>query len=301
MKKTFLTIVVAIGIAISSQAISQTIVKMDTMITTKNTNLIGKITKVSETEIEYKKIYEPDAPVYTVNKDKIKEIRWGNGTVERVVPDEMGVNKELEIIDKRSTIKFNFFSPVNDQIKFSYEHSVKVGTNIEIAAGLINNSMLKSSFNYGKQLTQGGTLSVGVKFLLGQDYYIKGMKYTHPLKGWFIKPEIAYSGYTVRGIQIYNWTPYNSSLLYTDRKINSIALLINYGRQFILGNVLTLSYSVGLGYSYVDSKFSNPAVVASNYYNSDYNNPPTNLYTHLRAGSVPIAFNGALTIGYIFK
>ena len=55
-------------------------VSMDTLITKKNEKLTGKITKVTETDFEYKKSAESDAPLYSVSRDKIKEIRWANGT-----------------------------------------------------------------------------------------------------------------------------------------------------------------------------------------------------------------------------
>lgn len=323
MKKIFFTLTIATLCAISAESFSQndsaakqvilpvSIVRMDTMITTKNTIIVGKITKVSDTEIEYKKVYEPDAAIFVINKEKLKEIKWSNGTIDEITMDEMEVNKESEVIDKRSAIKFDFFSPINDQIKFSYEHSIKVGANIEVAASLINNSMLKSSINSQKYLIQGGTLGVGVKFLLGQNYYIKGLKYIHPLSGRFVKPEIAYSGYTVRGVNTYIMIPqnggyYNYVKVKSDKKINSIAFIINYGRQFILGNLVTIGYSIGVGYSYINTKYSNPDVNPStlptyNSYNYEGRNDPTNLYTHFRLKNLPIAYNGSITIGYLFK
>ncbi|MEI6487574.1 MAG: hypothetical protein WCP52_01355 [Bacteroidota bacterium] len=292
------------------------LLKLDTLVSIKNTFILGKITKISETEVEYKKVNEIDAPVYVLGKNKLKEIRWANGTVEKIVLDEFDVNKEEAIIDKRSALKFNFFSLVNDQITFTYEHSIKVGFNANIAVGLINNSMLKYSVNSSANLTQGYLVRAGLKYLLGTDYYVKGMKYTHPLKGRFIMPELAYSRFTVRGIRstyytqtisngpYYNYT-YTYNYIYSDRIINALSITINYGRQFILGNVITCGYSIGVGYSFYNSKYTNPDILKSSsgyYYNSeDLKKAPSDLYTHFRDSNIPVAITGSITLGYIFK
>jgi hypothetical protein len=283
-------------------------VKMDTLITKKNEKIIGKITRVSETEIDYKKVYEPDAPVYVISKDKLREIRWGNGTKELIRAEEMAVNQEAEILDKRSAIKFHFFSPLGNQLTFSYEHSLKVGTNVEISAGIINNSIMNSNSPF---LIQGGLVTAGVKFLLGQDFYVNGMKYVHPLKGRFIKPEIDFSSFIVRGVQVYNYNAgynYNGpATVVTDQKINSGAIMLNYGRQFILGNVITLSYSIGMGYAFTSSKYTDPSITVSPSNSSLFTTGSSNyfagdMYSHYTLGlSSQFAVKGNLTIGYIFK
>ncbi len=283
-------------------------VVMDTLITLKNEKIVGKITKVTETEFEYKKSLEPDAPIYTISREKIKEIRWGNGSKELVMPDEMSVNKEHEILDKRSDIQFHFFSIVTEKLSFTYEHVIKVGINLEVTAGLINNTMIKQPITGSSNdlLTQGAMLGAGVKFLLGQDFYLNGMKYAHPLKGRYIKPEILYAGFiehgVVSGYSVANGSNYGQQVV-TDLKVNSVAIMLNYGRQFVLGNILTFGYSVGVGYSLNSAAYSNPgpSVTQGNYisYNNGNNEVPTYLYTHDHDG--PLAFNCNLTLGYIFK
>ena len=310
MKKLFILFILSVFMTGALKSFSQDSTKvqplaMDTIVTKKNVKIPGKITKITETEIEYKKTAASDAPVYVVSKDKIREIRWANGTRETISADELSVNKEQEIIEKRSALKFHFFSLMNDQITFSYEHTLKVGTNLELSVGLINNSMIEKTVNQKTHLTQGGIFKAGVKFLLGQDYYVSGMKYTHPLKGRFLKPEIAFSSFTTRGLQRYKYTnstyPYGSSTLITsDQKVTSAAVIINYGRQYILGNIITFSYSVGAGYSFADVKYNNPNFAAASGYQDAYN-VPTNMYTHLRGRNLPLAFTASVTLGYIFK
>ncbi len=300
MKKILSAIAFVLLLASSSHVFAQTGANgadakpavLDTMVTNKNEKIAGKITRITESEIEYRKGFEADAPIYVVSRERIRQIIWANGKKELLLADEMDVNKEREILDKRSVIKFHFFSPLADQITFSYEHCLKVGTNIEVTAGLINNSIMPNNNN--SVLIQGGLVSGGVKFFLGEDYYINGMKYAHPLKGKYFKPEVDFCSFTMRGVE----------------NVTSLALMINYGRQFVLGNVLTFGYSVGLGYAFSDSNYSNPNL-NYNYYNGNYgnysnpSNPkniPNDLYSHyLFSPATPIAVKGTVTIGYIFK
>jgi hypothetical protein len=274
-------------------------VSMDTLVTVKNEKIPCKVFKISDYEIEYKKSTEADAPIFTTSRDKIREIRWANGKKELLFADEMDVNQEKQILDKRSAIKFHIFSPVASQVTFSYEHCLKVGTNIEVSAGLINNSIL---YNSSTNLVQGGLFSAGVKFLLGQDFYINGLKYAHPLKGRYIKPEIDFSSFVMRGGTVTSYYGGTSSI--PDEHVSSLALMINYGRQFVLGNILTFGYSIGLGYAISDSDYTSPNINSPNYSYSNGNpkNIPNDLYSHfLFSATSPIAVKGTISMGYIFK
>jgi hypothetical protein len=277
-------------------------VVLDTLVTQKNEKMIVKVTKVTETELEYKKDLSADAPIYVIGKEKLKEIRFGNGTREELRPDEMAVNQERQVIDKRSAIKFQFFSPINNQVTFAYEHSIKVGTNLEISAGLINNSMISNTSS--PNLIQGGLFKAGVKFLIGENYYIRGMQYAHPLKGRYIKPEICYSSFIIRGVSFNSGYPYGSGqTIVSDERVNSVAIMLNYGRQFILGNVITFGYSVGLGYSFLNTHYTNPDFNSQSVgYGYPRNFAPSNLYTHSQPfNGLPIAIAGTVTVGYLFK
>jgi hypothetical protein len=127
---------------------------------------------------------------------------------------------------------------------------------------------------------------------------VKGMKYAHPLKGHYFKPEVIFTSYTVQGLESTYGYNYPYTPIYSNLKINAVTLMINYGRQIILGNILTFGYSVGCGYAFVSSKYTN-----SLFNNGDAtgNSYAYNLYTHLTAVNPPIAIAGTVTLGYIFK
>jgi hypothetical protein len=179
---------------------------------------------------------------------------------------------------------------------------------------LINNSMFDfslSNSNGGSRfnhLTQGAAVRVGPKFLLGQDYYMKGMKYAHPMKGRYFKPEVIFTGFTVRGLKktIYNPYPTPPTDVYSDLRVGAISLMLNYGRQFILGNSMTVAYSIGGGYAITSAKYTNPdyekAISRQYYYYRDERNSYTqNLFSHLRIGNSPFIISTTVTLGYVFK
>ena len=282
----------------------------DTIVTKKNAKIIGKITKVTETDIEYKKGDEQDAPVYVIGREKVRELRFANGNIENIAFDEMDINKEIQIIDKRSDVKLHFFSPMYHYLAFGYERCIKVGTNIEGSIGYIDNSAFnlntstRTNYSYYNRtpLIRGGMIRVGPKFLLGEDYYMKGMKYAHPMKGRYFKPEIILTAFSVIGLQrnVYSYPYYNYSTVTSDLKVTAVTVMLNYGRQLILGNIMTFGYSIGCGYAFVNDTYTNPSFNSGNYYSED-NAYTENLFTHLRVGNTPLAVNGTITLGYIFK
>ncbi len=309
MKKLGVFILFAFAMLLSANIFAQTV--SDTIVTKYNEDIVCKITKITDSEIEYKKSAEADAIVYVISKDKVLQIRYANGTVEVIKRDEMDMNAEYEILDKRQAIKFHFFSPFRDYLAFTYEKSIKMGTNLELSAGYINTSMFKMGLwdEYDRDIS-GAFFGGGAKFNLGNSYYMKGMKYSHPLKGKYFKPEIMYTGYTVQNLE-YNITtgtyPYQTDSTYISNKhVNSISIMLNYGNQYILGNVMTFGFSFGIGYSIGWSSYTNQGMVdamnQSNNYFYDLWDYDANMFNHVRTGGTnSLAFSSTITLGYIFK
>ena len=51
----------------------------DVIVMKDNTTIISKVTKVSQTEIEYKKWSDQDGPTYIINKSEVSNINYENG------------------------------------------------------------------------------------------------------------------------------------------------------------------------------------------------------------------------------
>ncbi len=280
----------------------------------KNRNkLVCKVQKISETEIEYKKWENIEGPIYTIDINKVFEIVFENGTIEKIIPDEMSVSKELDILDKRNAIKFDIFSPVFDKVTLGFEHSVRVGWNLEGYISLIHNKLLPNSVGgnmFGNSLAQGLGLKFGNKFFLGSDYYLKGTKYAHPLKGRFVRIDLSFSQFSINNVYVYSQLLYNGMYYYTSYDkghldVSQIGVSVCYGRQFILGNMFTLQYNVGIGYVGSSENFTltQANVVAPSNYNNYYHREGQNEFGALtnvvQLGDIPLGVSANLSLGYI--
>ncbi|HBG69992.1 MAG: hypothetical protein A2W93_05720 [Bacteroidetes bacterium GWF2_43_63] len=308
MKKVFIFILFCAGLCLSNSIFAQSL--NDTLITKNKDSIVCKITKITDYDIEYKKNFAEDAIIYVISKEKVREIHFADGTVEVIKRDELEMNAETEILDKRQAIKFHYFSIFRNYLALTYEKSIKMGTNIESTVGFINNSMFNfSGFEFGEYLTQGVFVAGGPKFNLGSSYYMKGMKYSHPLKGQYFKPELIYTGYKVRNMDyyIYDYDSYNSVVYRTDKNVNGLAVMLNYGNQYILGNFLTFGFNLGVGYSFVWKSYTNKDLQNHIEQNgteafSNLSDYTFNMFNHMRVGDrSAVAFSSTITLGYVFK
>lgn len=171
----------------------------------------------------------------------------------------------------------------------------------------------------------GFYLKPGVKFLLGQDYSLKGMKYAHPLKGRFLRLDVVFSYMNYQNVASnvsYNQTgPFYPSYTYTITTVNRVSNInvlgyggmINYGRQFILGNIMTFEYFVGVGvtgqsYSYNNATTetktyvydpANPVYYYPPYYGSGDAKYLSNYHAFFRVPEVGISGILGLRLGFI--
>ncbi len=177
---------------------------------------------------------------------------------------------EPDSVLKKKVIKVEFFSPLTGNLTFGYEKYLKDFTSIEMRLGIIG---------IGTQEFYNATgifVKAGPKFKLKPSYATKGTFGTHLLRGSYIRPEIAFS--------VFNW---KTDDIYSDneeKNIRSVALLINYGRQFVLGKIMSLDWHVGIGYGISNDD-------TQGYYFG---------YT-AGDGSFPIAFSTGFTLGFLMK
>jgi hypothetical protein len=296
MKKiSFIILFLALLVSGSSQT--------DTLFTKAKKKIACKITEIGETEIRYKLPDNPDGPVYVISASKVYKYSLSGGKVVVITPDELLVeNQYLEIMDRRRVVKVHPFSYVNNQIGVAYEQVLKMGTNLDLELGYINNGIMSTTASNpfrtsgGKYAPMTGFyLKPGVKFLLGQDFSLKGMKYAHPLKGRFILINAVASylryqdAYFIQSQQMTSGPspvyPYQSSTTVTatgkktDVNCAAYGIMINYGRQFILGNCITLEYYIGVGATGQSISYANSVSTTSTYVNGSY---PSGYYYYNR-------------------
>jgi len=69
-------------IALVNFSFIQTSRKPDIIVMKDNTKLEVLIQEVDENAIKYKKVLDPDGPVYSVRKTEVASIQYGNGEIE---------------------------------------------------------------------------------------------------------------------------------------------------------------------------------------------------------------------------
>lgn len=304
----------------------------DTLHLKGNKKIPCKITEIGETEIKYKMPDNLDGPVYVVALNKVFKYTLSSGASFIVTPDELLIeNQHTDILSARSVVKVHPFSFVNNQISVAYEQVIKMGTNLDVELGYINNGIMPGTAN-GNFYTSTGSaapkagfyIKPGVKFLVGQDYSLKGMKYAHPLKGRFLRLDVVLSYMNYQNVastiaQTYSSSPvypYTQTVTVTNRNsdINVLGYggMINYGRQFILGNIMTFEYYIGLGvtgqsYSYNNAKTETTTYVYDPY---NYNSYPqyygsgdakyiSNYHAFFRVPEVGISGAFGIRLGFI--
>ncbi|MCE3228328.1 MAG: hypothetical protein K0S32_2879 [Bacteroidetes bacterium] len=299
MKKLVFTLFLAVCSLISFS-------QSDTLYTAKK-KIPCKIYEINEFEIKYRMASALDGPVYVIDKSTVKKYTLSNGFTEMLMRDEMSLEHEHgDIMNNRQVIKIHPFSFAFNHASVSYEKVIKVGMNMDVEVGYINSS-INDQYNlngYSRVFHSGAYIKPGVKFFLGQDFSIKGLKYAHPLKGRYIKLDVAASYINYQNLEAVEWTNWSTPSRTVTSNMNafSYGAFVNYGRQFILGNILTMDYYVGVGFTGLSYSYSNPEFSNLNnlYYYRDY--APANLfnfYGFYRTPSFGISFTAGFRIGYI--
>lgn len=255
----------------------------------KNNEMIQcKIKEIGLDEIKYILPNHPADLLFSIDKDDITKIVLENGM-------EMGftkamTNPENYTDNRKNALKIEFMSPLTGNTTFAYERSLKPGRSIEGTLGIIGLGLDMGDENAG-----GAFVKFGYKFIKDPDFYLRGMKYAHILKGSYIKPEFAFG---VLGRDVYNWRyeqsmdPWGNWIYVEPRQerqtVISGTIQLVAGKQWVFDNVFLVDFSAGIGYGFTSS--------SDDYYDSGY------LYGYSIAPSeFPVSFSAGIKIGYLFK
>lgn len=266
----------------------------DIIVKKDGTVIKAKISEMGASEVKYKLFTTPDGPVMALKKQDIESVKIDGQVVYEYKADPLSVSNN-SILDKTSTLKFYFFSPLNHHIDFGYEWMNKPGFNWDAAIGIIGPGVATTNTRRPK----GVFLRGGPKFLLGSssDIVTEDTKdrYAHPLKGRFVKVEVILNAFSAADkFDTINYFGQSGQLEYT-QKYQSLTIDIQYGRQYIFGNAMTLAWFIGAGYSFESSSTTLPEKYQNGWYDVDVNR-----YSHTYFGSsFPLIFTWGLTVGYI--
>lgn len=174
---------------------------------------------------------------------------------------------------KKSILKMEFFSPLSGHTTFGYEKYIKDWVSWEVKLGFIGLG-IDDGLNSKGVLFRGGP-----KFKLNPDFVTRDLRGSHLLSGKYIRPEIVAAVYS------------EDQFVYVGmggeevrKSFNSFAILINYGRQYVLADIMSVDYHIGIGYGFSNDK-------EGKYHHSHA----------LGESSFPVAISVGFTIGVLLK
>jgi hypothetical protein len=253
-----------------------------------------KITEVGTDEIKYKIFNDQNGPVYSLDKDRILKVIYQNGRSENYQSNLK--DPELYEDQSKNALKINFLAPLLGYTQLNFEHNLQPGRGYELSLGIIglgkrqelervysaNSQPNTTRYREAKGLFLGG----GYKFSKLPDFVNKGVKYTHVLQGTYVKPEVILGLYGQNNIR---------STQGDKETIAFGGLLINLGKQLVLGDALLLDIYGGLGYA-LDNR-SNEQTTPEYYYN-DY---VGNHFALITGEDTGLGITGGLKIGLLLN
>lgn len=236
-----------------------------------------KIKEIGSAEIKYTMTEYPPDVLFSIEKDKVIKVIFEDGK-------ELSFNVAMTDPgnyegQRKNAVKVDFIAPLTGNFTVSYERSLKVSRSIEATLGIIGLGIDPNDNNPAGVFTK-----FGYKFIKDPDFYLQGMRYAHILKGGYFKPEIAIAAYS-RDFETETYLNDPPYVIYsTERKdIFSLALMLNFGKQWVVDNSFLVDFYTGIGYGF------------------DNNDGGYHYGYATGESEVPITFAAGLKVGWLFK
>jgi hypothetical protein len=220
-----------------------------------------KILEVGVNEIKYKLWpVDENMPIMVEKKDRIRRIIFENGTVLRFSEDEF--TNEANYADQRKmAVKVDLYAFTRGVFSSAFEYSLRPGMSVEAGLGIIGIGQPNDEI-YSYDKAQGAFVRLGIKFINTPTYYMSGMRYSHILKGGYIRPELVLA--TNTNTSTYNRYVYNqatqTSSYVTETStvnVNGTAMFTNFGKQWVFSDVFCVDFFIGLGIGKKKVTYSN--------------------------------------------
>ncbi|MBN1339021.1 MAG: hypothetical protein JXA03_06850 [Bacteroidales bacterium] len=219
----------------------QTVFSQDQIYKRNNDSILCKVKEVGTEDIKYSLPGYPEDLVFSIDREKVLKIVFENGK-EMVFEKEM-INPENYADNKKNAFKVDFLSPLTGNTTFWYERSLKPGSSLEAALGIIGLGVDPDNNN-----PRGAFFKFGYKAIRRPDFYLKGMRYAHILKGAYIRPEISVGYYSLSINEDYYYYYYDRKKV--RKEYFAMALHLNFGKQWVFNNSLLVDWFAGVGYGF---------------------------------------------------
>lgn len=243
--------------------------------------ILCTITELGEEEVKYKLGDNPNL-IYVISVERIEKVVLSNG--EEISFKDSFSDPEIYAGQKKNAFKVGMFSHLTGAFTVGYERSLKPGQSVEGSIGIIGLGKDVDGSNPG-----GAIIKAGYKFISTPDFKMKGMRYSHLLKGGYVKPEISFAAYQ-EDIYIDNY-PYGPSG-YSRENVVSGALMLNFGKQWVMGDVFLIDIFAGVGFG-----FDNMESIQGDYYRYG----PKFHYGYIVGSELPLAGTLGFKVGFLTK
>ncbi len=245
----------------------------DKIIKRDGTVINCKIKEIGDDEIKYLEEGISADITIGIDKSKVEKIIFADGK-EYQIDNKMSTYEDLSA-QRKNALKFNLFMPITGGYALTYERSLKPARSFEAEIGLISKGA-NNEMNMPE--AHGVFVKAGYKMMRSPDFYMRGMKYAHILKGSYVKPEIA--------ITSFSYDKHENTTYYTEKQSGSttkVAVLVNIGKQVIYSNAFAIDFFVGAGYGFgkLDSNLHYYAFVGT-------------------SGDVTFVMSGGIRVGFLF-
>lgn len=267
----------------------------DTLIYNDSHIRIVKLLEVGLDEIKFRELQDSSEIIRSIDREELKEIKCASKEKITILKDPMIARFTEKELKRNNAIKFAVFSPIFNNLSFSYERVIHPWLNYQGTLCLIG-----VGHHQENQDASGFALRNGVRFFHKPAYRQRGVGMFHPLHGKYIEFEFVFSNYTktwVEEEEEFSWFgPSYSYEIYHKAKFTNYVFNINFGHQYLLdsGILLDMYFGVGMGGQISNSKTSG---LYDDSESEDYTP-----YTHVWGGkNLPMTFTTGLRIGGIFR
>lgn len=253
------------------------------------------VVRIGTEEVTYTELDNAEVEI-SVEKSTIAKIDMESGNVYTFNKDNSLINVPDYDTQKSRAIRAGLLTPMYGSFRLEYEQNLKpghsvLGTLTGIGIGL---DVMETN-------PSGVALSVGYKLLTSPTYYLERQRRSHRMHGSYFMAELAYSNFgTDEFVGFYDDAGIYQE--YTGRMMNTgAALIFSYGYQYVIQNVVSIDWSVGIGYGYTD-RYTNDSqlkdAMESDYYYGYFDDMPSTMHGFYSFGNtVPLAWRSRLSIG----
>ncbi len=251
----------------------------------------AKVIEVGTTSVKYTVSADQSGPIYNLDKARILKIVYQNGRTESFQTNLR--DPEVYADQAKNALKVNFLAPLSGYFQINFEHNIRPGRGYELALGIIGLGK-RQELELGAYGTEtkyrnaaGAFVGAGYKFSKIPDFINNTEKYSHVLQGLYAKPEVIFGVY---GQDVSSSTLFNNQTpaVITHETVVFGGLLVNGGKQWVLGDAFLIDVYLGLGYAFDNNSKKSDIL-------------PGNHFALIGGGDSGVGFTGGIKIGLLLN